>query len=1093
MSSFSNYDSTVNSFYLAFYGRPADPAGLKFWSMQLANSEGNLGAITQAFSTSEEAQVRFGGDDLTARITDIYQQLFNRAPEAEGLAYWTSVVEQGHASLADVSVAILEGAQGADHTLSDMRQKAADAFTAAVEADGTEYSGYASVEAARVLVRAVTLAATDADLDVLVKAAVSFADTATKSPKVVEAIAVNTTLLALFDTTRGKGDPVALAQALADTAKAAAGDPVTLESLLRGGGMDKVLKVMPAAASLKDVVKALADGGLPAAVDVVYPPSRPVDPTPVKGMQLEWVGVSQSEDDLAPTDNVTNMKYADVTFKYTGPDLKAGQQFQYSTDGKNWHLVGGKDVNPETNTVIVSSVDLAAKLPQFRIPELLESSTTVMLQAVEGTRVIASAEKEIRYDASAPDGDLSFLRIDGGAIGDNHTSAAQADVAFRLDGAGADAIVQWRIAGESKWTVLDKQAVDGVITLSGIDLSKADPTVEVRLIDAAGNVGDSISQPIDGPAGGDLTPTFTVMPSHAGLKAGANVAGMLELAGGKSATSVKTSDETVQDGFTVYTIGAQDAAVTGTLQFKTDGGAVLLDEIGGAYTLGTKGADWLVGSAVWGFDGDDNISGTANDDYLSGGAGNDTINGGMGKDQIAGGQGADLIDVGADQDPDRVLYAHGDAAGAVFVDGGSTDAMDKISAFGIGDTIAVERPFHAGATVQSTYLASGASQAWAVVRGTESDGKFTAGASAGDDDYMVQWGDGEHVNSVIVRNYGVQAPLAMVGGGGNALTFAKPETAVYLGSNLQLSGDPSHIVISTSKGGLNDTVDPSGFALYDYAALTEVPAIAYTNPVTVSGTVLHFSGVLDIGLYKMSWDTGTFTSGSAVLASHDVVFAGGVSGNIHYRGIELSMGYVVDGPVFHYNYDAENHYFVWNGETGARVQTGGGYDVVSDNGGKLTIVYDVFDNEAHDIILGFDHGEDVISFEGDAAIALDKDANGKIDWAVAPADAVLPQHEGVVVTVDKIMHFGPGTHLGTTAYTLEAVLDVSAIAQDDHLLLLVRDGTSDNGALLLYTNTDGNGTIEHGDLATIAVFNNGLPDMLDIEVVGTNQSAGGIP
>ncbi|RNF29084.1 hypothetical protein NM04_19775, partial [Massilia aurea] len=239
MSTFSTYDSTVNSFYLAFYGRPADPAGLKFWSQQLANNDGDLGAITQAFATSEEAQIRFGTDSVNDRIAEIYQQLFNRAPDATGLEYWTDVVAKGHASMADVAVAILSGAQGSDSTLSQLRQQAADAFTAAVEADGTEYSGYASIEAARILVRGVTADATAADLDVLVKAAVSFADTATKNPQVVEAIAVNTTLLALFDTTRGTSEPVGLAQALADTAKAAAGDPVTLDSLLRGGGMDK--------------------------------------------------------------------------------------------------------------------------------------------------------------------------------------------------------------------------------------------------------------------------------------------------------------------------------------------------------------------------------------------------------------------------------------------------------------------------------------------------------------------------------------------------------------------------------------------------------------------------------------------------------------------------------------------------------------------------------------------------------------------------------------------------------------------------------------------------------------------------------------
>lgn len=56
----TSYDSTVNSFYLAFYGRPADPAGLKFWSAQIANVGGDLSSIVGAFTHAEEAQVRHG-------------------------------------------------------------------------------------------------------------------------------------------------------------------------------------------------------------------------------------------------------------------------------------------------------------------------------------------------------------------------------------------------------------------------------------------------------------------------------------------------------------------------------------------------------------------------------------------------------------------------------------------------------------------------------------------------------------------------------------------------------------------------------------------------------------------------------------------------------------------------------------------------------------------------------------------------------------------------------------------------------------------------------------------------------------------------
>jgi hypothetical protein len=380
MSTFSTYDSTVNSFYLAFYGRPADPAGLKFWTEQLANNNGELGAITQAFATSEEAQVRFGTDSVNDRIAEIYQQLFNRAPDADGLAYWTGVIERGNASMADVAVAILKGARDSDATLSQLRQQAADAFTAEVEAGGTQYSGYASIEAARVLVRAVTADATAADMDVLVKAAVSFADTATKNPQVVEAIAVNTTLLALFDSARGVKEPVALAKALADTAKAAAGDPVTLESLLRGGGMDKVLKVMPANATLKDVVDALAKGGLPAAVEVVYPtaPSTPSVPSPTFSLELSFETVKQGDFDLNLKDNITNQSTADVTFSYVGRDLRAGQHFEYSLDGVNY---SDKNVETDaaTNTVVLKGVQLGhpQHITTFGSPDM--SVTTPVL------------------------------------------------------------------------------------------------------------------------------------------------------------------------------------------------------------------------------------------------------------------------------------------------------------------------------------------------------------------------------------------------------------------------------------------------------------------------------------------------------------------------------------------------------------------------------------------------------------------------------------------------------------------------------------------------------------------------------------------
>ena len=483
MTTTTNYDSIANSFYLAFYGRPADPVGLKFWSEQIAKVDGDLSSIVNVFATSQEAQVRFGSDSAEARVTEIYQQLFNRAPEAEGLAFWMNAIEKGNASIADVALAILQGAQGTDNQLVDLRQQAMDKFTAQVEASGTAYDGFASVEAARVLVRAVTLDTNTADMDKLVKAAVSFADTATKTPAVVEAIAVNTTLLNLYDTARGKGDPVALTQALADTAKAAAGDPVTLESLLRGGGMDKVLKVMPADATLKDVVAALASGGLPAAVEVVYP-TKPVVTPPVSAMNLAFDHVSQAENDANKTDNVTNKSSADVSFSFS-KDLASGQHFQASVDGVNWTSLV-VETSSSGRIATVKGVDLTHGTPlggiQPNSVHTLDATSGMSMMAVNTANLqtnvqlrvvdvngasLASTTKAIVYDG--------YVATPGITI---DTSSVDAQLTSRTDLTNKDAFTPSGIEAGAKVEYLADQTIEytgSVPIFGGIDPVTGNP------------------------------------------------------------------------------------------------------------------------------------------------------------------------------------------------------------------------------------------------------------------------------------------------------------------------------------------------------------------------------------------------------------------------------------------------------------------------------------------------------------------------------------------------------------------------------------------------------------------------------------------
>lgn len=201
-STASDHTATVQAFYLAFYGRPADPDGLAFWSVQLAASGGQLGAIAGAFAQSQEAVFRFGDAPPAQRIAEVYATLYGRAPEPEGLRYWTDAVDQGHVSLAEVAIAILQGAQGSDRDLAGLRLEAASRFTAQVEPGPSDYHGYAAIEAGRVLLRAVGPGASAEQIDALVTSALAFANVVSDFPGVMQALAPAKPLLGLFDSGR---------------------------------------------------------------------------------------------------------------------------------------------------------------------------------------------------------------------------------------------------------------------------------------------------------------------------------------------------------------------------------------------------------------------------------------------------------------------------------------------------------------------------------------------------------------------------------------------------------------------------------------------------------------------------------------------------------------------------------------------------------------------------------------------------------------------------------------------------------------------------------------------------------------------------
>lgn len=151
--------------YIAFYGRPADPAGQVYWAEQLDAAEGDLSAIINAFATSEEYDEQYG--DLTNEelVNALYQQILGRDAEEDGLNYYVGELEAGNITKGEIALAILNGATGDDAATMANRKAVADAFTAAVEAGDKAY-GDDQIPAAKTLLAAVGADTDPADVNV---------------------------------------------------------------------------------------------------------------------------------------------------------------------------------------------------------------------------------------------------------------------------------------------------------------------------------------------------------------------------------------------------------------------------------------------------------------------------------------------------------------------------------------------------------------------------------------------------------------------------------------------------------------------------------------------------------------------------------------------------------------------------------------------------------------------------------------------------------------------------------------------------------------------------------------------------------------
>lgn len=166
----TTYYADIQKLYVAYFNRPADTAGLEYWNAIVTAAGGSTAAVSAAFAAAAEYKTEYANMTNAQIVDKVYMNLFGRAAEDAGKAYWADLLDKKAITIDQVVTQVAAGAKGTDSEAYENKVLAAQAFTAAldskVEQDG--YSGTAANAQAKAFLSGVT---TDASLDAAINPA----------------------------------------------------------------------------------------------------------------------------------------------------------------------------------------------------------------------------------------------------------------------------------------------------------------------------------------------------------------------------------------------------------------------------------------------------------------------------------------------------------------------------------------------------------------------------------------------------------------------------------------------------------------------------------------------------------------------------------------------------------------------------------------------------------------------------------------------------------------------------------------------------------------------------------------------------------
>ncbi|MCS3473080.1 hypothetical protein M2401_006848 [Pseudomonas sp. JUb42] len=160
-----DYTNLVEKIYVGFFGRPADPTGLAYYTdllnkanapttsaglLSVVSSNTAVAAVFRSFGDSNEAKAVYTGYTTSNLVNTIYNYVLGRNAETGGLTYWTAKVDSGQINAAQLAFMVLQAAESdtnGDALTVASKVAVATAYTASLDLP-SEISAYVGINAA---------------------------------------------------------------------------------------------------------------------------------------------------------------------------------------------------------------------------------------------------------------------------------------------------------------------------------------------------------------------------------------------------------------------------------------------------------------------------------------------------------------------------------------------------------------------------------------------------------------------------------------------------------------------------------------------------------------------------------------------------------------------------------------------------------------------------------------------------------------------------------------------------------------------------------------------------------------------------------